>query len=78
MSKQKEVPMEERFEYEFVRLEDRKQEQYRETVHEHARKGWRLVQVLAPGAGGLWGSANYVELIFERKVTGERGDDDEG
>lgn len=70
--------MEERFEYEFVRLEDRKQEQYRETVHEYARTGWRLVQVLAPGAGGLWGSANYVELIFERKVTGERGDGDEG
>jgi hypothetical protein len=78
LSKQKEVPMGERFEYEFVRLEGREQEKYRETVHEYARKGWRLVQVLAPGAGGLWGSATYVELILERKVKGGRGDDDAG
>lgn len=61
-----------RFEYKFVRLGEgwigvRKvaKETYQEVVHQHARDGWRLVQIFAPGIGGH-GGAKYYELIFER------------
>jgi hypothetical protein len=61
----------EKYRYEFVRLEGRRREEYQETIRQYAGEGWRLVQVLAPGAGGLWGSASYVELIFEREAGAE-------
>jgi hypothetical protein len=35
-------------------------------VHEHARDGWRLVQIFAPGVAAF-GAAKYYELIFERE-----------
>ncbi len=61
-----------RFEYKFVRLGEgwigvRKvaKETYQEVVHQHAREGWRLVQIFAPAIAG-YGSAKYYELIFER------------
>jgi hypothetical protein len=67
-----------RYEYRFVRLGDYRgsallgvpnsaQETYEDTVHEHARDGWRLVQIFAPGIAAL-GAAKYFELIFEREV----------
>ena len=44
------------------------EEKYHEVIAEHARKGWRLVQIFAPGLG--WGGkATYFELIFERPVN---------
>jgi len=59
-------------EYKFVRLGEgwlaarrEAKEQYQQTVHDHARDGWRLVQVFAPGTGG-YGAAKYFEMIFER------------
>ena len=64
--------MEQRFEYKFIRLGegwigDRKEARktYQEVVNEHARSGWRLVQIFAPGTGG-YGAAKYFELIFEK------------
>jgi hypothetical protein len=61
-----------RYEYKFVRLGEgwiqvRKagRDDYQRIVHEHAREGWRLVQIFAPGVGG-YGAAKYYELIFER------------
>jgi hypothetical protein len=36
-------------------------------VDDHAAKGWRLVQIFAPGTG-VYGSAKYFEVIFEREV----------
>jgi len=52
------------YEYKFVRLGEsrasaifgvadkaRKAEVYQDIVHEHARDGWRLVQIFAPGCG---------------------------
>jgi len=67
--------MEGRFEYKFVRLGEgflgvkkAAKEQYQQVVHEHARDGWRLVQVFAPGLGA-YGCAKYFELIFERRVS---------
>jgi hypothetical protein len=66
------------YEYKFVRLEQDKiwwtstvtpaihaREGYQDTVHQHAREGWRLVQIFAPGLG-FEGAAAYFELIFER------------
>ena len=40
---------------------------YQERIHGHAREGWRLVQIFAPGVG-LYGKAKYYELIFEREL----------
>jgi hypothetical protein len=67
------------YEYKFVRLGEgwlsaRKEasHRYQEVVHQHARDGWRLVQVFAPGMG-VYGAAKYFEAIFERPVRGEAG-----
>ena len=59
------------FEYKFVRLGDswfrvsKEKDRYQDVTHEHAKDGWRLVQVFAPGIGS-YGRAKYYELIFER------------
>ena len=44
------------------------EDEYQQIVAEHADKGWRLVQILAPGAGGLWASPNFVEVVLEREL----------
>jgi hypothetical protein len=65
------------FEYKFVRLRetrssaifgvnDTARKTYQGVVHEHARDGWRLVQIFAPGVAAF-GAAKYYELIFERE-----------
>ncbi len=65
------------YEYKFVRLgqywasalfgvRDKARDSYEDIVHEHARSGWRLVQVFAPGIAAF-GAAKYYELIFERE-----------
>jgi len=65
------------FEYEFVRLGENRvssffgpqtkaRHDYQEVVHAHARDGWRLVQIFAPGVAAF-GAAKYYELIFERE-----------
>jgi hypothetical protein len=60
------------YEYKFVRLGEgimaaRKEAKltYQDVIQRHARDGWRLVQVFAPGVGG-YGSAKYYEIILER------------
>ena len=66
--------MDQKYEYKFVRLGEGfrhakrdAQEQYKSVINEHAAKGWRLVQIFAPGLG-VYGSAKYFELIFERQL----------
>lgn len=65
-----------RYEYKFVRVgeyrgsalfgvRDSEREAYQDVVHDHARQGWRLVQIFAPGTAAF-GAARYYELIFER------------
>jgi hypothetical protein len=61
------------YEYKFVRLGEgimaaRKEakQTYQDVIRQHARDGWRLVQVFAPGIGG-YGSAEYFEIILERE-----------
>lgn len=62
-----------RFEYKFIRLGEgflqvRKEarESYQETIEQHAREGWRLVQIFAPGIGAS-GAAKFYEIILERE-----------
>jgi hypothetical protein len=66
-----------RYEYKFVRLgeyggsalfgvSDKARNAYEDAVHQHARDGWRLVQIFAPGVAAF-GAAKYYELIFERE-----------
>ncbi len=73
------------FEYKFVRLgeyrgsalfgvRDRDRDTYEQVVHEHARDGWRLVQIFAPGTAAF-GAARYYDLIFERECAEEGAGD---
>jgi hypothetical protein len=65
------------YEYKFVRLGegrtsalfgagDTARKGYQDVVDEHAREGWRLVQIFAPSVAAF-GAAKYYELIFERE-----------
>lgn len=67
------------YEYKFVRLgeyrgsaffgvQDKARTGYEDIVHQHAREGWRLVQIFAPGIAAF-GAAKYYELIFERQIV---------
>jgi hypothetical protein len=63
-----------RYEYKFIRLGEgwtsaRREacEEYQNHIHQHARDGWRLVQIFAPGVG-VYGAAKYYELILERET----------
>lgn len=69
------------YEYKFVRLgenrgsaifgvadEARKGAAYQSVIREHAREGWRLVQIFSPGTAAF-GASRYFELIFERQLV---------
>jgi Domain of unknown function (DUF4177) len=69
------------FEYKFVRVgegrasalfgpQEKARDTYEAVVHEHARDGWRLVQIFAPGVAAF-GAAKYYELIFERELPAD-------
>jgi hypothetical protein len=71
-------------EYKFVRIgenrlsavfgvQDKARKGYEQVVNEHARGGWRLVQIFAPGVAAF-GAAKYYELIFERELVAESVD----
>lgn len=66
--------MSQRFEYKFERIGEgwtgvRKEagQMYRQVIEQHAREGWRLVQIFSPGIG-VYGCARYFEMIFEKPV----------
>ena len=68
--------MNQQYEYKFVRLGEgwvgsrrSGREGYQDAVHEHAKAGWRLVQVFAPSFG-VYGVSKYVQLILEREFKG--------
>ena len=61
--------MRQKYEYKFVRL-DAHASEYHRVTQEQASEGWRLVQIFAPGAGGLWTRENFCEVIFEREIVG--------
>lgn len=56
--------------YIFVKLELSRfkrtlKDDYKKIINEHAREGWRLVQIFAPGRGP-YGAPSYYEIIFEK------------
>ncbi len=60
------------YDYEFVTIElstwtRKPKEDYHRVIEDHARNGWRLVQVFAPAISG-YGAAKFYELIFERRT----------
>jgi hypothetical protein len=64
-----EVTVPQRYEYRFVTIDEgKKDKEYHEVIRENSLEGWRLVQIFAPGAGGLWTKAGLCETIFERQV----------
>ncbi len=61
--------MQVKYEYKFMRVDqDKKGQNYREIILEQAKEGWRLVQVFAPGAGGIWAKENFCDIILERQA----------
>jgi hypothetical protein len=63
------------YEYKFVRIGEgmiwAKKEaelEYRGVIEDHAKQGWRLVQIFAPGIGAA-GRPTYFEVIFERPAN---------
>lgn len=62
--------MNQKYDYKFIRIgKGNKSKGYQEVIMENAKEGWRLVQVFAPGAGGLWAKENYCEVIMEREIS---------
>jgi len=59
------------FEYKFIRIKvsfwSKPKEDHHKVIAENTKKGWRLVQIFAPGIGG-YGVAKYFELIFEKRI----------
>jgi len=64
-----------RYEYEFIYVDlkwisKEPKQDYHQIINDHAKQGWRLVQIFAPGISGF-GEAAYLELIFERPAVHE-------
>lgn len=66
--------MTQRYEYKFVRMGEswwgvkgEAKHGYQDEIHRHAKEGWRLVQIFAPGVA-TQGWAKFYELVFERQV----------
>ncbi len=58
------------FDYKFITIKAtsfkrKPKEDYHKLIEEHARSGWRFVQIFAPGIFG-YGNPGYYELIFEK------------
>lgn len=66
---------EQEFEYKFVRLEfssilgspKNAEAEYQNVIHDHAQKGWRLVQIFTPGNVGF-GVVPYYEVVLEHRI----------
>lgn len=62
------------YQYKFVKLELKgflelkTKQDYHSIIEDHAKEGWRLVQVLTPPTG-VSGSAAYFEIIFEKQTA---------
>jgi hypothetical protein len=66
--------MKKNYEYKFVRVGEgwlgarhSAETEYQQIIQDHARDGWRLVQVFAPSTG-VHGAAKYFEVILEREL----------
>jgi len=59
------------YKYKFVKIEFKKisskpTEDYREVIKNHAKEGWRFIQIFTPNFTSAPGMGTYYELIFER------------
>ena len=68
------------YEYTFVEVKldgnflfDKKpRENYHNIIREHAKNGWRLVQIFSPTVSVIsGGTSSFYEMIFERKIEKE-------
>jgi len=64
--------MDRKFEYKYIRVgkglfwaKSVAEKDYKSIIELHAREGWRLVQVFAPGTG-IYGLSRFYEIILER------------
>ncbi|KEQ22261.1 DUF4177 domain-containing protein [Paenibacillus tyrfis] len=60
------------YEYKFVKIDlklfgNTPKQEYHEIIENHAKEGWRLVQIFAPGTS-TYGAASYFEIIFEKAI----------
>jgi len=60
------------YEYKFVRLKfgffaKAPKEDYKAIIKQHAKEGWKLVQIFSPAIRG-YGAAAYFEMIFEKST----------
>lgn len=66
--------MKQQYEYLFVRVGEgwlaassAAEREYQRIIRDHARDGWRLVQIFAPSMGA-YGASKYYEVVLERPV----------
>ena len=64
-----------KYEYKFISVgkgflwaNSRAEKEYKEIIHEHTKKGWRLVQIFAPSTG-FYGYSKYFEIILEKEIS---------
>jgi hypothetical protein len=64
------------FEYKFVRIElasyrlqKKPAEDYQKIINQHAKEGWRLVQVFVAPSENAIGYPSYYEIIFEKNIN---------
>ena len=71
--------MKAKYEYKFVRVGEGKLKpysaakrnifnEYQQVIQDHAKDGWRFVQIFAPAMSG-YGGSTYIECIFEREIS---------
>jgi hypothetical protein len=72
---EQEFEQQQEFEYKFVHLKGsffgslkEPEQEYQDVIHEHAKKGWRLVQIFSPGIG-QYGNPKYYEIVLERSIN---------
>lgn len=64
------------YEYKFERIsltfpsmgDSKPKENYQDIIQEHAKEGWKFIQIFAPSMRSS-GTAAYFEIIFERKKS---------
>ena len=66
------------YEYKFVKvdlegfpfMEKKPRADHRRIIEEHAKDGWRLVQIFSPTVSVVsGGTSSYFEIIFEKIIT---------
>ena len=66
------------YEYKFVKIELKSswlkykpKDDYEEIINNHAKQGWRFIQIFAPSTTG-YGSSTYFKLIFEKEIRAKK------